>query len=130
MEISGISPSDKSSDIKGTASVNANQKEIVIPLAGEDSDDKPKKFELIFDKDGYPVPDGETLKVSEKGLFKKRSEYTYKANGKESVNDIKAKFHLKDGALRKCNPYIVDAEWIPEKGRDIYFMKDDIDTGK
>ena len=90
-------------------------------------------YVVKFDKDGYPIPDGETLSLTPKGtilfgLIKTGGEYTYIANGSENIGEIKAKFHLRDGAIRRCNPNIRDDYWKPDAGRKIYFMQDDIDT--
>lgn len=58
------------------------------------------------------------------GLYTRKAEYTYYADGKESIAEIKAKFGLKDGAIAKCNG-ISDENYIPEKGKEIYFYEED-----
>ena len=99
--------------------------------------DKKQPYEVKFDKDGYPIPDEERLVLHEAedvpilfGLFKvhKDAEYAYVADGKEQIWKIKDKFHLKDGAINKCNKNIKSDNYQPSKGTVIYFMKDDIDT--
>lgn len=70
-----------------------------------------------------------TYKAGEKflwGLIERKAQYTYQASGRETIADIRAKFGLQDGALRKCNSYINDAEWVPEKGKLIFFNEEDI----
>ena len=113
-------------------------KEIVIPLSGSDEPQNvTKKFEINFDKDGYPIPDGERLRyipgdtVTFLGFVvsEKKPEYVYRADGKEFIADIKEKFNLKEGAIRKCNPAIRDDGYQPPKGTEIYFMKEDICIG-
>ena len=129
MKVNSSQFSDKELPEYGKA--QKTPKEIVIPLSGDEEPQKvSENFKVNFDENGYPIPDGDTLTISEKGLFTKKAEYIYKADGKESIREIKAKFNLKDGAIRKCNYYIVDVDWVPEKGRQIYFMRDDINTGK
>ena len=91
--------------------------------------------EVRFDAQGYPIADGTTLMLREEervllGLIKKPAQYTYIANGRETIGEIKQKFHIKDGAIKKCNPCIRDDYWTPDKGREIYFYKEDIDTQK
>ena len=90
-------------------------------------------YQVIFDKNGFPVPDGKILTLKEDasfflGAIKRKAEYTYTCSGNESIKDIKNKFHLKDGAIQSCNSYINDDEWVPEKGRKIYFYKEDVVT--
>lgn len=96
-----------------------------------------RPFEVQFDENGYPIPDGDRLKFTPEktftflfGLFKhtRNAEYVYTANGRENIADIKAKFHLKDGAINKCHPNIRDDGYQPPKGTLICFMKEDIDT--
>ena len=98
---------------------------------------KKQPYEVKFDKDGYPIPDGETLQLTPQekhsylwGLitYETGGEYTYIANGKENIAEIKDKFHLNKGAIHNSNRYIRDDGWTPEKGRKIYFMRGDIDT--
>lgn len=60
------------------------------------------------------------------GLIERKAQYTYQTSGTETIADIRTKFGLKDGALKKCNSYIVDAEWVPQKGKLIYFNEEDI----
>lgn len=63
------------------------------------------------------------------GLITRKAEYTYYADGKESIAEIKAKFGLKDGAIAKCNG-ISDENYIPEKGKEIYFYEEDANCNK
>lgn len=63
------------------------------------------------------------------GLFTREAEYTYYADGKESIAEIKAKFGLKDGAIAKCNG-ISDDDYVPEKGKEIYFYEEDANCNK
>lgn len=48
--------------------------------------------------------------------------YTYKANGKESIGDIKKKFGIPDKAIEKMNNYIKDDGFVPDKDKEIYFQ--------
>ena len=59
------------------------------------------------------------------GLKTRKAQYTYKANGKESISEIKEKFGLKDGAISKCNSQIRDDNWIPPKDYEIFFYEED-----
>ena len=58
------------------------------------------------------------------GLITRKAEYTYYADGKESIAEIKAKFGLKDGAIAKCNG-ISDDDHVPKEGKEIYFYEED-----
>ena len=75
---------------------------------------KKQPYEVKFDKDGYPIPDGETLQLTPQekhsylwGLitYETGGEYTYIANGKENIAEIKDKFHLNKGAIHNSNSY-------------------------
>ena len=59
------------------------------------------------------------------GLKTRKAQYAYKADGKESISEIKEKFGLKDGAISKCNSQIRDDAWIPPKDYEIYFYEED-----
>ena len=59
------------------------------------------------------------------GLITREAQYTYYANGQESIAEIKAKFSLKDGAITKCNRNIQDDDWIPPKDYEIFFSEKD-----
>ena len=59
-------------------------------------------------------------------LFTRDAQYTYISNGRETIADIRSKFNLKDGALLNCNSWIVDAEHVPAKGKEIFFDAKDV----
>ena len=134
-----INPSQSSNrETPKIQSASGSSSEIVIPLSG-DGEQKQTPGSVQFDKDGYPVPDGKALILHDEeevrflwGLFKfkKGAEYEYKADGKEYIQDIKEKFHLKDGAIHRCNSTIRDDGYQPRKGTVIYFMKEDVNTGR
>ena len=118
--------------VRRTAASGSSRRPAARPVSnsGTNNEYNPQK-QVKFDSKGYPVPDGKYLQyVPEEsfllGLITRDAEYIYIANGRESIKDIRAKFHLKDGALRKCNSEIVDANWIPSKGKKIYFEKNDV----
>jgi len=131
-----INPSANNNEIPhNLPKIEKSPKNIVIFNFDDQNpvENKKQPFEVKFDKDGYPIPDGDRLTLVPKGtalfgLIKTGGEYTYKANGKENIGEIKAKFHLKDGAIEKCHPNIKDDYWKPDKDYKIYFMQDDIDT--
>ena len=60
------------------------------------------------------------------GLYTRDAQYTYKCSGRESLAEIRSKFNLKDGALLKCNPWIVDVEHVPAEGKEIFFDAKDV----
>lgn len=60
------------------------------------------------------------------GLFTREAEYTYRAKRGDTAASVRAMFGLKDGALLKCNSWIVDANLPFEEGRPIYFLEKDI----
>ena len=64
------------------------------------------------------------------GLIKKEAQYTYKADGKECIAEIKEKFGLKDGAIKECNPQIRDDDWVPPKDYEIFFYEKDANYNK
>ena len=63
------------------------------------------------------------------GFITRKAEYTYYADGKESIAEIKAKFGLKDGAIAKCNG-ISDDDHVPKEGKEIYFYEEDTNCNK
>lgn len=92
---------------------------------------KKQPYEVKFDKDGYPIPDGETLTTKTYGLFSKKVLYMYKCDGDKTYGQIRDMFNLKKEALRKNpNNRGVDEEYYPDKGRIIYFYKTDVDIKK
>lgn len=58
----------------------------------------------------------------------KKAQYKYIATGRETLHDIKVKFNLKDGAIRRCDPYLRDNDHTPEKGKEIFFYEEDVKT--
>ncbi len=64
------------------------------------------------------------------GLITREAEYTYIAKRNETIADIRKKFNLKDGALLKCNSWIVDANAPLQEGKKIFFYEKDIKKNK
>lgn len=62
------------------------------------------------------------------GLYTREAQYTYTANGKETIADIKKKFGLSDGAISKCNDNIQDNNYVPQAGVKIFFDEKDVGT--
>jgi len=56
----------------------------------------------------------------------KKAQYKYIATGRETLGDIKKKFNLKDGAIRRCDKYLKDDDHVPEKGKEIFFYEEDV----
>lgn len=92
---------------------------------------KKQPYEVKFDKNGYPIPDGENLTTKTYGLFTKKILYMYKSDGKKTYGQIRDMFNLKKEALRKNpNNLGVDEETYPDNGRIIYFYPTDVDIKK
>ena len=58
----------------------------------------------------------------------KKAQYKYIATGRETLHDIKEKFNLKDGALKRCLPHLRDDDHTPNKGYEIFFYEEDVKT--
>ena len=122
-----------------SAQSEKSPKDIVIFDDQNPVGNKKQPYEVKFDKNGYPIPDGQKLQLTPKvkhsfiwGLisYETGGEYIYIADGKENIAEIKDRCHLIPGAIHRNNQYIRDDGWIPDKGRKIYFMQneEDIDT--
>lgn len=59
-------------------------------------------------------------------IFTKKAQYAYTCNGTETPKTIREMFGLKDGALRRCDSYIFDANRPYEKNHVVYFYEEDI----
>jgi len=59
-------------------------------------------------------------------IFTKKAQYAYTCNGNETPKTIREMFGLKNGALRRCDSYIFDADRAYPKNQVVYFYEEDI----
>ncbi len=59
-------------------------------------------------------------------IYTKDAEYTYHTKRGDTAASVRKMFGLKDGALLKCNDWIVDANHPFDVGTPIYFLEKDI----
>ena len=65
------------------------------------------------------------------GFTVREAYYIYEATGYETIGEIKQKFKLKDGAIKRGNPCIRDDGWTPSKNYEICIYEADINqSGK
>ena len=135
--MTGINPIGNNNEIKvNHAGAEASHSDIVIFNFDDQNPvgNKQQPYEVKFDKDGYPIPDGDKLVLIPEKTFpllfwyKRKAEYVYKADGKEHIYDIKNNCHLKDNAINRCQKYIKSDNYQPTEGITICFMKEDVDT--
>ena len=59
-------------------------------------------------------------------LHTKKAQYAYTCTGAETPRIIREMFGLKDGALRRCDSHIFDANRFYPAGQVVYFYEEDI----
>ncbi len=124
-----INPIGANNEIKlNSAKTEASPNDIVIFNFDDQNpvENKKQPFEVKFDKNGYPIPDGDRLTKKKDGLFK--TLYIYKSDGAKTYGEIRDMFHLKKRALKNNpNNYGVDENYYPDKDRNVYFYSTDLD---
>ena len=111
-------PSNKSFEYQSDV-INCNTKN--IDSFEQQSQDYKKNLEELNKNGGY-IPE-------KKHIFgTNKAQYIYKASGRETLKDIKEKFNLKEGAIKRCNPYLKDDDHMPNKGTKIFFFEEDVKT--